>query len=268
MANGKLRSVNTSFWSDPFIEGLTPDEKLLFLYLITNEKTNMLGIYEVSLNKISFETGIIKSKITKAFERFEEAQKIRYEDNYVILLNYLKNQKFNTNMKKSAIDAYNDLPKSLINSDIEVSKVNPSEGFETLCKGFGMVRKVEVEDEVEIKEEVEAKVELKKGGCISPKDFDYFWSLYPKKKAKGQALTDWGKLCRKGIAPKLAEIEKAVAEQKDTLQWKKEKGQYIPNASTWLNNSRWLDDPKEMNADYSSKPKKEDTAVDQDDYGL
>ena len=51
----KLRSVNTAFWSDPWVEDLTPSEKLLYIYFITNEKTNMLGIYELSIKKISFE---------------------------------------------------------------------------------------------------------------------------------------------------------------------------------------------------------------------
>jgi hypothetical protein len=37
----KLRSVATNFWSDPYIEELHSDFKLVYLYLITNDKTNM-----------------------------------------------------------------------------------------------------------------------------------------------------------------------------------------------------------------------------------
>jgi len=72
----KLRSVSTAFWSDPFIEELTPSEKLLYLYFITNEKTNMLGIYELSIKKISFETGLNKETVLKALESFERINKI------------------------------------------------------------------------------------------------------------------------------------------------------------------------------------------------
>ncbi len=99
----KLRSVSTGFWSDPFIEDLTPSEKLLFLYLITNEKTNMLGIYEASLKKISFETGLNKDVVLNGLKAFESIGKVRYVDNYVIIVNYMKHQNFNTNMKKYEI---------------------------------------------------------------------------------------------------------------------------------------------------------------------
>lgn len=157
----KLRSVSTSFWSDPFIEELTPEEKLLYLYLITNEKTNMLGIYEVSYRKISFETGISIENLKKAFERFETLNKIKYQHNHVFLLNFLKHQNFNTNMKKSAIDCYNNLPKELKQNDLDINKEDVNKGFERLCKGFGMVRKVEVEYEVEDEKERESEVENK-----------------------------------------------------------------------------------------------------------
>ena len=145
----KLRSINTAIWSDTWFEDLDPEEKLLFMYLITNEKTNMLGIYESSIKKISFETGINKERVSKALKGFEKVGKVKYINNYIILINYLKHQNFNTNMKKSAIDVYNNLPKDLKDSSIKVSKDNASKGFETLINHFGMVRKVEVEYEVE-----------------------------------------------------------------------------------------------------------------------
>jgi len=157
----KLRSVSTGFWSDPFIEDLDPSEKLLFLYLITNEKTNMLGIYESSVKKISFETGLDKETVQNGLKGFESLGKVKYQNNYVILINYMKHQNFNTNMKKSAIDIYNGLPNELKDSTITVSKDNPLKGFERLLDHFGMVSKVEVEYEVEEEKEVEVKEEDK-----------------------------------------------------------------------------------------------------------
>lgn len=153
----KLRSVSTAFWSDPFIEDLTPSEKLLFLYLITNDKTNMLGIYEVSIKKISFDTGLNKDIIEKALKEFERLSKVKYIKNHVVLVNFMKHQNYNTNMKKSAIDIYNALPKDLKDNDLDISKDNPLKGFESLLNHYGMVSKYEVEEEVE--EELETKKE-------------------------------------------------------------------------------------------------------------
>lgn len=151
----KLRSLSTAFWSDPFIEDLTPQQKLLFVYLVTNDKTNMLGIYESTIRKMSFETSINKSDIEKALKEFQDKGKVKYIDNYVVLVNYMKHQNYNTNMKKSAIDVYNNLPNSLKDNSLSIDKSNPLKGFERLLNHYGMVRKVEVEYEVEVKDEIE-----------------------------------------------------------------------------------------------------------------
>lgn len=114
----KLRSVNTHFWNDAFIIDLDPVDKLVFLYLLTNEQTNMLGIYELHIKKISFETGIEISLLEKVFQRFEKAKKAKYLDAYVILPNFIKHQNYNPNMQVSAIQKWNELPESVQNDSL------------------------------------------------------------------------------------------------------------------------------------------------------
>src|SRR5690606_21775271 len=149
----KLRSLNTKFWEDPWIETLNPKEKLLFLYLLTNTKTNMLGIYELSSKKISFETGLTEDEIINGFKGFERVGKAYYKNNYVILVNFLKNQKMNTNMKTSAVNEVEKLPDWLKSN----FSGNGSEEFKSLTKGFEMVRKIEVEIETEIETKTKCK---------------------------------------------------------------------------------------------------------------
>ena len=72
----------------------------------------------------------------------------------------MKHQNYNTNMKKSAIDTYNDLPNSLKVNGLDVSKGNPIEGFERLSKAYGMVRKVEYEVEYEVETKLEDEKEF------------------------------------------------------------------------------------------------------------
>ena len=80
---------------------------------------------------------------------------------------------------------------------------------------------------------------------ISKKQFPFFWELYPNKKgSKGEAMTSWNKLCAKKERPTWEVIRKAIIEQSKSDQWQDKK--FIPRATTWLNQSRWLDDPKEM----------------------
>src|SRR5699024_12105962 len=94
----KLRMINTSFWSDPWVEELSPQEKLLYIYLFTNEKVNMLGVYEVSKKKISYETGLSLEMVSKGLEAFETIKKVFYKENYIILFNFIKNKKLNNKM--------------------------------------------------------------------------------------------------------------------------------------------------------------------------
>lgn len=200
----KLRSLSTAFWSDPFIEELSPSEKLLFIYLITNEKTNMLGIYESSIKKISFETGIPSNTISEALKKFEASGKVKYANNYVILVNFMKHQNFNPNMMKSAIDTYNSLPNELKDNSIVVDKSNPSKGFETLLNHFGMVRKIEVEDELEDEKENESEREAEYS-ILSSSDLNL---LILKNSSDYLAIkTIWNKFAEKFAKPKIEFIE-------------------------------------------------------------
>ena len=52
----KQRYLSTSFWTDSYVEKLDPSEKLLFIFLLTNDSTNLCGIYEITTRRISFET--------------------------------------------------------------------------------------------------------------------------------------------------------------------------------------------------------------------
>jgi len=145
----KKRSVNTAFWSDPFIEDIAPEYKLLFLYLITNEKTNMLGIYEASKRKMSFETGLSLETIKDGLEVFERLGKVKYVDNYIILVNYMKHQKYNTNMKKSAIETFNELPMSVRTGLDSLDKSKVEESFKTLLEEYSHAEKLIIKEEVE-----------------------------------------------------------------------------------------------------------------------
>lgn len=152
----KLRSVNTKFWDDPFIEELSPSEKLLFLYLLTNPLANILGIYEITIKRICYDTGLNKDIITKGLERFGTVRKAFYNGNYIILPNWLKNQRLNKNMKIAVNKEFNKLPTELKNSILKNGSEglgNGSEGFETLMECLDKYeegkRKEEEEDEIE-----------------------------------------------------------------------------------------------------------------------
>jgi hypothetical protein len=83
--------------------------------------------------------------------------------------------------------------------------------------------------------------------------FDLFWSFYPKKKAKGDAVKAWLKL--KITDELLQTILDAVKRQAKSYDWTKNNGQFIPNAATWLNGGRWEDEVKDYTPNTPTKPR-------------
>lgn len=106
----KLRSVNTHFWDDTYIVGLDPVEKLLFLYLLTNGCTDICGAYEINLRRISLDTGIDREMILKIVDRFSAANKITYQDGWVLVHNFVKNQSSNPSVIEGVIRSLSSCP--------------------------------------------------------------------------------------------------------------------------------------------------------------
>jgi uncharacterized protein YdaU (DUF1376 family) len=68
--------------------------------------------------------------------------------------------------------------------------------------------------------------------------FEIFWKAYPKKVGRNAAIKSWHK-----AKPNIDDCLKALSWQKETSQWFKNNGQFIPNPSTWINQHRWEDEP-------------------------
>lgn len=107
----KNRLINTRFWDDPFIAELDPTEKLLFLYAITNPLTDLCGAYEITLKRIAMDTGIDRDMIVKIFDRFRQADKVRYENGWVIIKNFAKHQRKNPSIEKGIERSLSECPE-------------------------------------------------------------------------------------------------------------------------------------------------------------
>lgn len=76
--------------------------------------------------------------------------------------------------------------------------------------------------------------------------FEEFWSCYPKKKGKDAARRSFEKALQR---TDLRTLLSALEQQKASVDWKKDGGQFIPHPSTWLNQGRWMDE-----TDMSAQP--------------
>lgn len=70
--------------------------------------------------------------------------------------------------------------------------------------------------------------------------FNAFYAAYPRHEGKADALKAWNKL--KPDIVLQTKMGESLAAQKQSQQWQKNNGQYIPMPSTWLNGKRWEDE--------------------------
>ena len=75
------------------------------------------------------------------------------------------------------------------------------------------------------------------GASVQQQRFEIWWKENPKKVAKQYALKAWMRI--KPDEKLFEKMLKALAEQKQSEQWRRDNGKYIPNPATWLNGGYW-----------------------------
>lgn len=237
----KSRYIKDSIRSDNWFTDLWVSEKLLFTYLLTNDKVGLCWVYELPLKKIQRETGIDSWPLWKAFERFEMVWKVCYRDGRVMVTNFLRNQSMNENMIKWAKREAENISKEVWLSFADFK------GFERIWKDFECFDILNLtllnltlpnltppngeKKEKIVKTTVARKEEM----------FWEFRKLYPNKQGKAKA-EEW---YLKNITEELhKDIMKWVQAYKRTTEEKRSKNQFAPEYKMWssyLNQRRWED---------------------------
>ena len=110
----KSRMINTKFWEDSYIQELSTGEKLLYIYFLTNGSTNISGLYEISVKKVSFDTSIKDNLIVKALKKFSDADKIYFYNNWIYIKNFVRHQQKNPKVIKGMMAALKDAPEDIL----------------------------------------------------------------------------------------------------------------------------------------------------------
>lgn len=100
----------SSFWRDPFTRTLTSNNKLLYIYLLTNREIQPSGIYEFLEDDCFYQTGITRQQIRKGLVLLSNKEKILYADGWVFIVNFLR-KSFN-------------LPKKVVNEKVRTNISN------------------------------------------------------------------------------------------------------------------------------------------------
>lgn len=125
----KNRYIHTKFWSDGYIYDLNKDEKLLFLYLLTNERTHICGVYELPIGVMASETKLSTDEVDNILKKFEKDKKIFYKHGWVGIKNFFKHQKLNPKTEKGI----------LIGLDLVPRRIKALKAYQSLSKASNYI---------------------------------------------------------------------------------------------------------------------------------
>lgn len=219
-----FRKLHTSFWSDPFIQDLNNEQKLFYLYLLTNEKTKQCGIYEISKKQICFDLGYSIENVTKLINHFVKIGKIMYSEktNEIAIKNWLK---FNNSTSPKVV--------SCIQSELKQVKdrvlIEYTNGIYTPSQ-----EEKEQEEEEEQEQQQEKDLVLQPIEPTIEQIFEWFWNAYQKVGVKKTSLTAFKKLSKN----EMLLIKEHLPKYLDNHH-RNGKMQFLPHFSTYINQRRW-----------------------------
>lgn len=86
----KQRIIKDEIWDDEWFYDLDPSEKLIWIFLLTNPRSNIAGVYKINTRWIANLTGFDKDVVKTILGRFVSDGKIVYEDDWIALVNFYK----------------------------------------------------------------------------------------------------------------------------------------------------------------------------------
>lgn len=94
MVKKKHRYILTELWQNRWFKNLSNGAKYLYLYLLTNPKSNICGVYEIMDEQVKFDTDIIN--LDKTFAELQQANEVVRIEDWCIILRYPLNQNWQT----------------------------------------------------------------------------------------------------------------------------------------------------------------------------
>jgi len=116
----KQLSIKTNMWADPWVLSLNKEEKLLWVYLMTNPSINIAGIMREGVPILAMYCSLTNDEVTSAMERFVADKKVLYQDNFIFVINWIGHHCYNPSVMVGAKACIADVPE-WFRSEIEVT---------------------------------------------------------------------------------------------------------------------------------------------------
>ena len=141
MSSTRYIRIATRFWSDEKIEDLSEQARYLYLYILTNQHTNMAGFYRLPAKYIQADLSWNVKQLNKPFQELLSKGLIKQDSNRSIILipNFLRYNKIqNPNQVKSVQKITEELPdNNLFEEFVDCIKQHVSCDCKGLVKRLG-----------------------------------------------------------------------------------------------------------------------------------
>lgn len=145
MTDKKRRYIATEIWNKRWFNELSMEARFLYLYLLTNPIANLCGVYELMDEQVTLHTGI--TNLQKAFEELGMAGEVLRHGDWVVIIRYLDNHKWQTSYSiglrvvKELEDLPGDILRIVRESDIHYPPIKSEQAFKT---ELGRLREVQL----------------------------------------------------------------------------------------------------------------------------
>lgn len=100
----KTRVIHTQFWKDSYIMELNHKEKMVFVYLLTNENINMCGVYELPDKVICLYLDLTNEELQDIKLRFMQDGKFYFKNGWIKVMNHEKFNSYGKGMQEKALE--------------------------------------------------------------------------------------------------------------------------------------------------------------------
>lgn len=258
MAEVKWIKITTDIFDDDkilLIETLPEADSIIVIWfklLCLAGKQNNSGVFLLN-DRIAYTDKMLasifrrkESTVQLALETFERFGMIELVDGVITIPNWGKHQNLDALEKKTAymreyMKDYRQKQKLLAASQEDKTNCKSNSKANVSCADKNRLDKNRLDIDIPPYNPPKGERDVA---------FDEFWKAYPKKVGKADARKAFGKAIK---TVDLDTILQAIEVQKESDQWSRDNGKYIPNPSTWLNQGRWDDElaPRKRSPLYS-----------------
>lgn len=112
----QTRYIKNEIWDDEWFYDLDPVEKLVWLFLLTNNRCNIAGVYKMNVKWAARLTGLDTDIFPKILNRFVQGGKIHLFEDWLFIINFTKHQAENPSVKQGIIRILKEVPPQAVDT--------------------------------------------------------------------------------------------------------------------------------------------------------